>query len=236
MVGIALAVVLATSSCIDYWGEGCGVQPQPKTNKEQKVKQKRESKEELLKKLYRESLNWTPKDISPLERYVATHPQDRKAVEYLRKYLEEKQFRSCLLEKALLNQPSDECYLLLSSRKKASKKLTGKKQVVSENKADLSRYRFLLFYSPTCPHCQRVLPYALEKLKDYDLVLISSSDKDAVELFSEWRVDRVPTLVAVDKQSKVAYRVVGLTPEKLRNFLSYLVERKDAGKEAEKER
>jgi len=245
MLSFLLAVSLTSSSpCIDFWGEGCGIVKQEKKlskeslshKKQTKKKTKEQTKAEKLEELYRKSLNWTPDNLSPLEKYVSLHPQDELAVYYLRKYLAERQIRACYLERGLALLPTDQCEKMRKAWEKwvegvrqspqptANRSETSKTVGRTAGKG-LRKYEFLFFFSYTCPHCQKVLPIVLEKLKNYDLVPIPATNENADE-FNEWKVYTVPTLVAVDREKNKAYRLTGFNEKQLDYFLKKLEEEK----------
>jgi len=210
------------NDCIDFWGNGCSVKVKTKKNK-------KETKEEKLEKLYKESLNWTPKELSPLEKYVSLHPQDKRALYYLRKYLAERQIRACYLERGLTLKDTSYCDKMKKLWErwvegKQGETATPTVSVVhreSKKVVSLKDYKFLFFFSYTCSQCQEVLPVVLEKLKDYNLTPIPAISDNA-EKFWEWKVRRVPTLIAYNPKTKKAYRLVGVTKENLDGFLKFL--------------
>jgi len=213
-----LSLSAYASPCIDFWGDGCREKKQVKEHRKETKKSKEEEKRKFLEKLYRESLNWTPDNLSPLEKYAATHPQDKEALKLLRKYLAERQIRACYLEKALTLQPTSECDRM---RKEWERWVNGERGIPPEAVPKISMHaagelHYLFFYSPTCPHCTRTLPVVVKVLgSKVRLIEANSSNAD---LFKEWKVGEVPTLIVY--RGKRALKLTGeFNQEKLLTFL-----------------
>ena len=203
LVGFLLLVCISSSglgTCIDFWGEGCG---EGKAEKRDKVKP---SKREVLERLFKESLSWTPENLSPLERYVATHPEDVEALRYLKRYMQVRNVRACYIEAGLTGEGFERC-------EKMKSELLGRR---------FGNYEFLFFYSSSCPHCQRLLPVLMRELQGEKLKLVEVSPNNT-ELYKEWKVNTVPTLIAVDEKRRKAYRLKEFNEESLRRFLNYIL-------------
>ena len=259
-----LFLTTAHADCIDFWNEGCReklalpqqikvsrkkTENQKSGKQEKKEKQKKEDKEKLLKELFKKSMNWTPENLSPLEQYVSLHPEDERAVYYLRKYLMERQIKACYLERGLALLPTDYCdrmkelwkaWVEGKKEKEVVEGIEGIEEIEEKEGVEgtsttsttstpsttskTSNYDFLFFFSYTCPHCQKVLPVVLEKLKDYNLIPIPATQENA-EKFQEWKVKTVPTLIAYDRKKKKAYRLSGFNEKALEYFLRKLEEK-----------
>ena len=213
-VGLSLALVLPSqaSPCIDYWGDVCSSKAPPK----------KETKEEKLLKLYEESLKWTPKNISPIERYAALHPTDPLAVKLLKLYLIDKQYRACLLSSQLTGRPESSCDYLLKQREQVlngTDTISRAKSKVEREKTPVPKegVTYYFFYSPLCPHCKKVLPYVKKYLPEAVMV---PADQNHAFLYEKFKVSKVPTLIAV--KGKKALKLSPVTPENLPLFLSYV--------------
>ena len=200
----------SASPCIDYWGDAC-----PK-----KKEVRKESREEKLLKLYEKSLEWTPKDISPIERYASLHPTDPLAVKLLKLYLIEKQYRACLLSSQLTGKPESSCnYLLKQKEQVLNGTDTAPTTVRSTEKTPVPKegITYYFFYSPTCPHCQRVLPL-VKKLLPHAVYV--PADSEHADLYEKFKVSKVPTLIAV--KGKQALKLSPVTPQNLPLFIDYV--------------
>jgi len=216
---VFLSLPSLASPCIDFWGEGCGVKEKEvkekkKVERDVKVSPPKLSKKELLEKLFKESLNWTPDNLSPLERYVATHPEDTEALRYLRRYIITRKVRACYIEAGLIGESFEKCERMREELLKALQS--------SAKKRRFKNYEFLFFYSPSCPHCQKVFPVVLKELQGENLELIEANSNNA-EIYEEWGVTTVPTLIAVNRKKKKAYRLRGFNEKALQYFLNSLL-------------
>ncbi len=221
IVSLLLVSSASASSCIDFWGTGCPVQ-QKQVKKQKQEKQKKLTKEQVLLKLYNQSLSWTPDNLSPIEKYVALHPEDEEAVKLLRKYLAVRQIRACYLERGLLGKDSSYCRKLEESWKswlQGSSTSTSTSTVsFSSSGSDVAdkQITYLFFYSFSCPRCEKTLPI-VERVLGSKVKLIPASSFTA-NYFNEWKVTTVPTLIAV--RGKKALRLTGEFDEsKLKAFL-----------------
>lgn len=204
------------SPCIDFWGDGCGVQEK----KEQK--KKRPTKREILEKLYEESLKWTPDNLSPLEKYVSLHPEDKEALEMLKKYLAVRQVRACYLERGLSGRDTSYCKQLEREWERWGREKAETSDRSTNVSADISEVRFLFFYNERCSVCRKVLP-TVRKVLGNRVEMIPASPVTG-ELFEKWKVFNVPTLIAV--RGKKALRLTGEFDEKtLQEFLKIVSEK-----------
>lgn len=208
-----LLLVLSSNSyalnndCIDFWGN-CTEQVKPN-----QVKPKQ--KVDYLK-LLKASLNWTPNNISPIEKYVSLHPRNKQAVRYLKYYLALRQIRACYLAKGLLNESTAPCKAMEQNWMDwvAGKKQTEKKQA--------GKVVFLFFYSKDCPYCRKMIPIVKQKLKNAVFIPDIPANLDKYE---DWKVKDVPTVIAYFPKRKEAYKVEDANLEKLKALINFVKEK-----------
>lgn len=172
-MGVVLLVLFASISFSAFFDN-----PVDYFKKEEEVS-KKELKEEYYRKVWRETQNWFPKDVSPIERELYKNPHDPILQEMYKKYVEERTYRSRLIAQ-----------ILLSHFKSKEDILRGIKE---------SALRFLYFYSPTCPYC-KISEVALEDLsRSAEIITINvdSENPQVQEMVALFQVRATPTLVAM---------------------------------------
>jgi len=196
MRGIVVLLLFASVSfadVVDYWG----IYEKKEVKKEQKVEKKEKKK---VQKRYpppdvvlQESKRWLEnklkKEQPPIVYYYFKNPEKYKEVaRQWTEYLNEKG-RAMVVPQVELIQEN--------------------KHFLQEMERELKQrgYVFLYFYNRDCPACKMTEP-EIQNLERYFKVIRIELHADP-EAFKLWNVERTPTVIAVSKKEKKAYRLVG---------------------------
>lgn len=137
----------------------------------------KEKKEEYYKRIWEETKNWFPPNVSPVEREFYKNPDDPVLQEMVARYIEERTERA--------RQLSEVLRAYFSVRKEELERL-GELGV-----------EFIYFWSPRCPYCAISEP-AVRDLSMYTRVLrVNVDNPNTQEIKRSFGVYATPTLVAV---------------------------------------
>lgn len=142
--------------------------------------QKKENKTEYYRKLWEESVNWTPSNLSPLEREIFRNPTDPVLQDMYRRYVDYRTQKVRVLSSILTDYFQEKEKLL--------------------ERLEKAQVDFIYFFSPTCPYCKMSEPTLSDISKRARKVLtvnIMSEDSRAKELMALFGVRQTPTLVAL---------------------------------------
>ncbi len=158
---------------VDYFKDK---EKQEEAKKEEVEKKKRE---EYYKKVWEETQNWFPENVSPVERELYKNPNDPVLQEMYKRYVEERTYRSRLISSILQTH------------------FKNKEEVLKEIKAN--GVQFLYFHSPKCPYC-KMSEVTLKDLSRFAKIVTINVDSDnpqVQEMMALFQVRATPTLVAM---------------------------------------
>ncbi|WP_457601565.1 thioredoxin family protein [Hydrogenivirga sp.] len=179
MRGLVLLLLIAFSfggffnTEVDYFKD----RERERAKEERKLEKKK--REEYYEKLWEETRNWFPENVSPIERELYKHPDDPVLQEMYKKYVEERTYRARFIKNILVSH------------------FKTKEQVLEAIKS--AGVQFLYFHSPKCPYC-KMSEVALKDLSRYARIVtvnVDSSNPQVKEMMSLFMVRATPTLVAM---------------------------------------
>lgn len=142
-------------------------------------KKEENKKKEYYEKVWKETENWFPQNVSPVERELYKHPNDPVLQEMYKRYVEERTYRSRIVSSILREH------------------FQNKERILEEIKA--SGVQFLYFFSPKCPYC-KMSEVALKDLSKFAKVItlnVLSDNPQVKEMMAIFQVRATPTLVAM---------------------------------------
>ena len=156
-------------------------------NLKQEQVQKEDKQKEYYRKVWEETENWFPPNVSPVERELYKNPTDPVLQQMYVRYIE---------KRTLMGRYAGQILQEYSRTKEDTLKALGSAGV-----------ELFYFYSPTCPYCKMSEPtvYDLSLYMRVNKLKVESPNPKIQELVQLFGVRATPTLVAVQKD-----RVLGI--------------------------
>lgn len=154
---------------------------------EEKVQKEDKQRREYYRKVWEETENWFPPNVSPIERELYKNPTDPVLQQMYVRYIE---------KRTLMGRYAGQILQEYSRTKENALKALGSAGV-----------ELFYFYSPACPYCKMSEPtvYDLSLYIRVNKLRVESPNPKIQELIQLFGVRATPTLVAVQKN-----RVLGI--------------------------